>query len=307
MTITFLSRSLAIAIVSCATPALCWTKPIATQEFHGTTSPECRMNNSDPFEIGARAKSGQSSGKCYRFDHRPVTILTEAEVLLLGLPTWSGSVFVANLVHIIEGNLDFFIASIPIERATGANLVLSYFLSPRREPLFVDPGHAMIRVLFSKDIDIYQQSLQSLIYVGSVRELVLSMDSNMQFSFNPVMLTRVADGSLALVSTIFTFEAKFGIHGENFKKPTEQWRLKMTDEQVSEFVSRYIQGAENRAASQTYSLNKANCSSEMLKIFDDMFEYSEDQLANISKVKNREWIPAQLPSALNARGLLDLE
>jgi hypothetical protein len=298
-------RSLTIAIFSCATNAFSSTTPISTQELHGTTSPECRINDSDPFEIGARAKSGQNYGQCYQFDHRPVTILTEAEAQSLGLPPQIGSVLVANLSHSVEGKEDFFIASIPIDHATSANLVLSFFLPTPRPPLFLDPGHAMLRVFFSQDVAIYQQNLQSQQLVHTVRELVLSMDSNIRFQFNPLLLARVADGSLALVSTIFTFDAKFRGNGENHKKPAEQWQLKMTAEQVSELVSRYIQGAETTAASQTYSLNKANCATEMLKIFDDMFKYSEDQLAKIAKIKNREWIPAQFPSALNARGLLD--
>jgi hypothetical protein len=268
------------------------------------TAPECKKDRLDPFDVGVRGKRGLDQGKCLDFAYRPVVILTASEIAMHKIPVKPNHIAIANVAHRNTHSDGFYIASVPVNAAYETRFLLEHFIIGKNTPMPIDPGHTMVRVLFNSDVQIFEQRAGKTGLAYTTRELIFSIQSSGKFEANPELITRVIDGSFAIVGSVFTFPAKFQKHTGPNGLQVEQWKLTLSPAETSAFVKNYIEKANRDVAKHSYLLGTANCVTELFRIFDKMFTYSNSQLNNIANARDGEWIPSESPRALEARSLI---
>jgi hypothetical protein len=210
-------------------------------------------------------------------------------------------------MHTHSNQTRHFIANIPIHSAFEARYLTERFLDSGSVFGAFDPSHGMTRILFSKDITLYEQNLNKLGPVAKVRDLNFSVQVNAHAVINSQHVKRLLDGSFALVGTLSTFDGRF----RDVKKPQittiDQWKLSMPPSDVVTFASRFIERADRNGFRRPYLLMNNNCVSEIFVILDRMYRYSDAQLQAIVDAAEGEWIPSEAPKSFVARGLLNME
>jgi hypothetical protein len=279
--------------------------PQASTENHTAASPECVTVPDDPFELPARATRGSHVGECLKQDFRPAVVLSVSEANRLGLSQNPDRVFVANVAHSTEAQDLYTVASIPLGAVSEARLLVEHFEVIPMLRAFIDPGHVMIHVFFNTEVELFSQKQSGAAFVEKTRSLVFSFQGSTYFQQDIIKLPQYLDGSYALTGSVFTFAGRFQSHGIRNGFSIEQWRLKMDSAPVSDFMSRYLQKAERDGLSVPYFLLAQNCSTEVFKILDNMFSYSEEQRKRMARTKELERVPSQSPWAFDARGLFD--
>jgi hypothetical protein len=282
-----------------------WEMPFAVAENHAPSAPECVLDANDPFDLGARSTRGVEAGKCLKQDFRPAVVLSASEAIRLSVPQHPDRVLVANVAHSTDVEDVYTIASIPLGAVSEARLLVEHFEVIPSVRIFIDPGHIMLHVFFESDVELFSQVRGASTLVHKTRSLVFSFQGSTYFQQDIVKLPKYLDGSFALTGSVFSFAGRFQSHGIRNGFSIEQWRLRMASQPVSEFISRYLQKAETEALNEPYFLLFRNCSTEVFKILDEMFSYSDEQRRRIARTKELERVPSQSPWAFDARGLFD--
>ncbi len=256
--------SLALSVF--AAFCVAWGMPLASTENHQAPAPECATAPDDPFELPARATRGADAGTCLKQDFRPAVVLSGSEANRLGIRQQPERVLVGNVAHSNDIEDLFTIASIPLGAVSEARLLVEHFEVIPTWRLFIDPGHIMIHVFFSTDVELYSQNRSGASFVETTRSLVFSFQGSTYFQQDLQKLPQYLDGSYALTGSVFTFPGRFLSHGIRNGFSIEQWRLKMDSAPVSDFMSRYLQKAERDATNTPTFLLGQTCSTEIFKI-----------------------------------------
>lgn len=280
-----------LLMTSLAAPAMA-SGPAANE------SERCRVN-ADPFVVPAYVFNlpfqlpPQDSGKCVEHRHyRPALLLQDATSY--GFDPKPSNRIVANVRHYEE----WYVASIPVEAVS--SLVFQVSIRPMRG-LGTRGAHAQMRVFFDEPVELTPQWPANPAQRFQVSELI--------FTANPVGVDDASredprknfDGSLLQARGIHTRETR--IHDAfvaYFTNTIRQYRLRVSPQEASAYVKRYLEVADAKRLSQRFNLAGINCNSSQFEILDEV-------LRNRYGQRRIPFDPEHAVERLAERGLIDAE
>lgn len=227
--------------------------------------------------------------------YRAVLPVTERGKAAYGM---TGTVF-ANVRH--EDR--YYLASIPVESVRGLVFQIPVFsipaLGPRR-------SHVQILASFAEPVVLAPQFPANPAQRLTTRELVFSADSvgvTNGARFHP---TRNFDGSLLLVNTVATREARlFDLFVEARADTVEQYRLRVTPAESAAYVRTFLRNAEVRRATRQYALDHRNCTTSQFEVLDRVLDYPSEVRERMGR--GTPFDPQTAPDALRKRNLVEAE
>ncbi len=295
------------------------------------TDSRCRHEGSDLLEPGLELRNAPTVEKCLETrEFRPTIDVgdeetywaagvpdpTEEKLAILspyGLEN-ADDVLLANVGH-VDGT--FAIARIP-DRAFDTARAL--YLIETFETSGIRGSHAMVRIRFDAPVvELYRQYPPSSAPIGVTQEIVLSVHAIAVRggSYDPLG-TGIHDG-MALARGVYSIEHKVQDVLLERMHTVEQYKLRMTGDDIRRYVATYTADAPERLFTTSYHTFWRNCGTEVLQVFKDAFPErnypAPESLDNtpflelladaISGRLLPDIIPEKVRPALESRGLFD--
>ena len=223
---------------------------------------ECIQFPGDPYETLYRMQTGQFAGQCFDSkDKRPLVLLKQSE---------EGShIWVANVKH----HHQFFAARIPVERVQTSLIHIETF--PADVPaahtqlrLIFDPQHPIQLVDQSSDLPLLQREV-----LYELNDLILSVEAGGPDGWSFDILQGIQDDfALVLSAKSLWQSAEWMIDSQNHK--VQQIKLRLESWKIAQLLRNYAAKSTSMGVQHTYHTLTKNCGNELLKMIDEVADYS---------------------------------
>lgn len=297
-----------------------------------STTSTCRRANRDLVEPGLALRNVGSAETCMETNEfRPVIDIghegtyrdagvpypSEERVAILspyGLEDDAGVRVLGNVGH-VDGA--FTVARIP---DTAFDSAEAFYLIESFEISGIQGSHGMVRVRFAAPVvELYEQYPASSTPVATTQDLILSVHAVTVRGGSYDPLGAGLNDGMALARGVYSIENKVKDVLIQREHNVDQYKLRMSGDDIRRYFSNYNLGAPDRLFTTSYHTFSRNCGTELLQVFADAFPErgypppatfdNTPLLEALGDALNGRMLPDIIPAkvrpALESRGLFD--
>ena len=256
---------------------------------------KCTFDTRDPFEPRTTFARGPWQGECHDTQaRRPVDFVDYGYARQYQDPT--GYLVINNVYH--QGA--FWIAFVPVHEVSQVYFQLEYF------PAVIPAGHTQLRVEYREPVVLYGQSTPVAGQRDEVFDLTLSVEAVTRLG-DQYDLFKGTQEHFAVAYRVTTMEARYEDMVLRQGHHVEQWVLLLEEGEKEALLSNYVTESAGHQLDHAYHTLFKNCTTEIIKVLDDVVAYSWQEQVQRFLVKVTEIYPNIVRAALIARGILPLD